>query len=282
MVKMKFRALRFNSHHLAVAAAVIIIIGMLAAGWPLWPGVVVVGVLLALVIDSIMRPSSNMFYPTVTHGPRASQCVALSFDDGPDPQVTPRLLDVLAAHDAQATFFVIGRALAAHPELGRRMVAEGHVLGNHSWQHSRLQNFRFRHWQDAEIEACEQAIDAVAGQARHALYRPPMGLKIGALCPPLWCRRLTLVAWSIRSLDTRMTSAERIAGHVLSRVRAGDIILLHDGHDRPGHQRPLCVETVELLLRGLDEKNLHCVTIPQLLSYDPNGVENDAITSRPN
>src|SRR5699024_1582557 len=186
MNKMKFRVLRFNSHHIAVAAVVMIVIGMLAADWPLWLGITAIGALVAWVIDGIMRPSSNLFYPTVTHGPRTNPCVALSFDDGPDAQITSQLLDVLAKHDARATFFVIGRLLAAQPQLGRRMVAEGHVLGNHSWQHSRLQNFHFWRWQGKELDACEQMLDAVVGRSRPRLYSPPMGLKIGALGHQLW------------------------------------------------------------------------------------------------
>lgn len=265
---MKCRLLRFNLHHLALVAVILLGVGMLLAEWPLAPTGVAALALILLVTDGIARPTSSLFYPTVNHGSRAGNCVALSFDDGPDPQVTPQVLDLLRANNARATFFVVGRALTAQPELAQRMVAEGHVLGNHSWQHARTQNFRQRRWQSAEIERCEQALDAVAGTQRARLYRAPMGLKIGALGQALWQRRLTLVAWSLHSHDTRLTQPEHIAQRVLERVRGGDIILLHDGHDLPDRQRPCCAAALTLILQGLHDKGLRCVTIPELLARD--------------
>lgn len=265
---MKWPWLRFNLHHFALAAVVALVVGMIWGGWPVVLAAPVCVVIVVLITDGIARPASALFYPTLTHGPRDRRRVALTFDDGPDPDTTPRVLDALAASGARATFFVIGQSLERHPELARRLVEEGHVLGNHSWQHSRFQNFRFRKWQRREIARCEHAIANVVNTARSGLYRPPMGLKIGELCRELWHKRLTLVAWSLHSHDTRLASAEQIARRVLSRVRGGDIILLHDGHDLPGRHRPYCVEAVKLILKGLDEKDLQCVTIPDLLSRE--------------
>lgn len=262
---MRWPLLRFNLHHIALAAVLILVADMIWGGWLLLLAVPICVLLVALVSYAIARPASGLFYPTVTHGPRRGRRVALSFDDGPDPKTTPQVLDALAANGARATFFVIGQALERHPQLARRMVADGHVLGNHSWRHSRLQNFRLRTWQGGEIDRCEQAINRIASPERARLYRPPMGLKIGALCRELWRRRLTLVAWSLHSHDTRLSSAEAIAARVLDRVRGGDIILLHDGHDLPGQHRAYCVEAVTLILQGLQDQGLVCVTVPELL-----------------
>lgn len=257
--------LRFNAHHLSLACVVIAAIGIFVFGWPMLAFGIPALILIALVTDGIARPGASLFYPTVTHGPRDQRRVALSFDDGPDPLVTPRVLDVLAGAGAHATFFVIGRSLAAQPELARRMVAEGHVLGNHSWQHSRWQNFRFSAWHMREIEHGEQAIRAAGGKPP-VLYRPPVGLKSGELGQAAYRLGLTLVAWSLHSHDTRLPDAERIAARVLRRIRGGDIVLLHDGHDLPGRRRPHCAEAVRLILAGLREKELECVTIPELLN----------------
>lgn len=266
---MKWSLLRFNLHHLALAAVVILVVGAIRNGWPVLLVVPVCIALVALITDSIARPASGLFYPTITHGPRDSHRVALSFDDGPDPDITPQVLDALADNSARATFFVIGQSLERHPGLARRMVDEGHVLGNHSWQHSRMQNFRFRTWQREELDRAERAIERVSGVDRARLYRPPMGLKIGELCRELWRRRLVVVAWSLHSHDTRLTNPEDIAKRVLSGVRGGDIILLHDGHDLAGRHRPHCVEAVTLILQGLEKKGLECVTIPELLARAP-------------
>lgn len=131
---------RANVLALAYAAATAGSVGVF--GFSLLSVGIPAAILLALFADGIARPGSSLFYPTVTHGPRTGQRVALSFDDGPDPQVTPAVLDALAQYDARATFFTIGRSLEAHPHLAQRLLAEHHELGNHSWQHSRWQNFR--------------------------------------------------------------------------------------------------------------------------------------------
>ncbi len=166
---------------------------------------------LALLADGVARPGSTVFYPTVTRGPRDRRRVALTFDDGPDPEVTPAVLDSLARHEASATFFSIGRSLEKHPQLARRVVAEGHELGNHSWRHSRWQNFFGAAGHTREIERGEQAIAAVTGSQARPLYRPPIGLKSPQLARVASRRELTLVAWSLHSHDTHSADPKRIA-----------------------------------------------------------------------
>ena len=220
---------------------------------------------LALMVDGVARPGSSVFYPTVTHGPRDSRRVALSFDDGPDPEVTPAVLDALAKHGARATFFCIGRSLVEHPQLARRLVAEGHELGNHSWRHSRWQNFFGAGEQAREIERGAQAIAAVTGSQVKPLYRPPIGLKSPPLARAAYQHQLTLVAWSLHSRDTRIADPKRLAQRVLEAIRPGDIVLMHDGHDRPGRHRPTCARALSRILDGLRAKELECVTVSELL-----------------
>lgn len=224
------------------------------------------GIVLAwLATDAIARPGSSLLYPTVTHGPRRGNRVALSFDDGPDPHITPQVLDALAQHGARATFFAIGRSLAAHPEIARRIVADGHALANHSWQHSRWQAFYGFRKSLREIQRGAQGVLAVTAAPRPPLYRPPVGLKTPALARAAHRCGLTVIAWSLHSHDSRTNDPQRIAQRVLQKVRAGDIVLMHDGHDRPGRHRVACVESLTLILQGLHEKGLECVTVPELL-----------------
>ncbi|MBS1104840.1 MAG: putative xylanase/chitin deacetylase [Deltaproteobacteria bacterium] len=223
------------------------------------------GLFFALLADGIARPGSSVFYPTVTHGPRDGERVALSFDDGPDPEVTPAVLDALAKHGAHATFFTIGQLLVAHPQLARRIVVEGHELGNHSWRHSRWQNFFGAGEQAREIERGAQAIAGVTGSQVKPLYRPPIGLKSPPLARAAYQQQLTLVAWSLHSRDTRTADPKRIAQRVLQRIRPGDIVLMHDGHDLPGRHRPACAQATPLILQGLSEKGLQCVSVSELL-----------------
>ncbi|HET8551106.1 MAG TPA: polysaccharide deacetylase family protein [Gammaproteobacteria bacterium] len=257
---------RCNLHHLSLAYIVVAAFGIAAFAWPPVALGAVALALTALVADGIARPGSSLFYPTVRHGPRGGRRVALTFDDGPDPATTPAVLDALAETRAKATFFVIGKALAAQPELAQRIAAAGHALGNHSWRHSRWQNFRGAQSHLDEIDRCQKAVCAVAGAGQPILYRPPVGLKSGGLARAAWRRNVKIVAWSLHSRDTRLADPESIARRVLSRVRGGDIILLHDGHDLPGRRRPHCAEAVRLIARGLRERGFECVTVPELLA----------------
>ncbi len=222
-------------------------------------------VFLALCADGIARPGSSLAYPTITHGPRDRDRVALTFDDGPDPEVTPQVLGALAEYDARATFFSIGRALAAHPALAREIAAGGHELGNHSWQHSRLQNFLAVFEQELEIERGVEAIAAVTGGRTPPLYRPPLGMKSPPMARAAYRKRVTLIGWSLHSHDSRSSDPDRIARRVLERIRPGDIVLMHDGHDLPGRHRPGTARAVPQILRGLRELGLQAVTVSELL-----------------
>lgn len=263
-----FLELRRYEPRIATIYTLLVLAGWLWFGWPLlWPGVVAL-LLLAIAVDGVVRPGSNFFIPTVSHGPRGGNKVALSFDDGPDPQVTPAVLDELKRQGARATFFVIGESLAAQPALARRMVAEGHGVANHSWQHSYLQNFRLRAWQIEELSRAERAIVEVTGQPSTRLYRAPVGMKTGDLARGVEALGLRVVAWSVHSRDTLDPDPKAMARRVLKRIQGGDIVLLHDGSRVPGGRKD-CAEAVHLILAGLREKGLECVTLSELLGPAP-------------
>ncbi len=259
------RWLRCNLQHLAAACVVATILAAVVVGWFALILAIPAAVLVGLATDGVARPASSVFYPTISHGRREGDAVALTFDDGPDPEVTPALLDVLDAACVRATFFAIARKLAAHPQLARRMQAAGHVIGNHSWQHARTQNFWGARRHGMELDRAEKSLDGMGLSSCARLYRPPVGLKSGSLAKAAHAHRLIIVAWSLHSRDTRASTPEAIARRVLDRVRPGDIILMHDGHDLPGHHRAHCVEAVRLVLAGLRARQLRCVTVPELM-----------------
>lgn len=222
--------------------------------------------LLGILADGVFRPSSSVFYPTVTHGARTASKLALTFDDGPDPERTPAILDTLAELGARATFFVIGKYLERHQSLGRRIVAEGHELGNHSWAHLPWQNFYSRRAHQADIERTADLIRTVSGSQREPLYRPPVGLKSPELARAAMARQLQVVAWSVHSRDTFGQRWQSVARRVLNRVRGGDIVLLHDGHAGEGRHRDNALNALPLILCGLQAQGLQSVTVSELLS----------------
>jgi peptidoglycan/xylan/chitin deacetylase (PgdA/CDA1 family) len=154
-------------------------------------------------------------------------CVALTFDDGPDPVYTPKLLDLLREKDVKATFFVIGKRADKHPEIVRRAWAEGHLVGNHTWSHYPLFCFLMpgRLW--TEIERGAESIRRSCG-CRSTLFRSPVGLRHPLLAPYLEKAGLEYLSWSIRTLDTFTTDSSVLEQRMLSRAKSGDIILLHD------------------------------------------------------
>lgn len=168
--------------------------------------------------------------------------VVLSFDDGPHPEKTPRLLDVLGSSNVKAVFFVVGQQVERFPDLVRRISAEGHQIGNHSWSHPPmlvLTRSAIAH----EIDRCQKIVADVVGKAP-TIARPPYGLRDFRYNQVLLERGLTPVLWSKNSRDYWGSSPSSLLQR-LERSRPGDIILMHDGDPKAIHT----VSAVDLWLR---------------------------------
>lgn len=168
-----------------------------------------------------------------THGPRHEHARYLTFDDGPYPEHTPRLLDLLATHGARASFFVVGQQVERHPLLVERIVAEGHLLGNHSYSHTRFAQMTLRK-QVAEVQRTDELLAGFDDRALHR-FRPPQGyLPLPLLMHFMWHRR-SVAYWSYDSLDYKKEPAlELVARMRIQPPRAGDIVLMHDDSDCAG------------------------------------------------
>lgn len=189
---------------------------------------------LALHTWASVHPRAGYYLPVHWRLPRHETGYALTFDDGPHPEHTPAVLDLLAAHGARATFFVVGEHVRRQPAIVRRIRAEGHALGLHSDRHSRW----FNCWPGgavrADLEANRAAIADATGAPPPALFRPPVGLKNPMVADVARELGLVAVTWSARAWDTRGAGAEAIAARTVAAVRARAIVLLHDGHE-PAH-----------------------------------------------
>jgi peptidoglycan-N-acetylglucosamine deacetylase len=177
--------------------------------------------------------------------PGSAGVVHLTFDDGPTPAWTPRVLELLARYRARATFFVLGRSAAAHPELVRQAFAAGHGVGNHTWSHRRLTGLGGPQLA-AEVSATGTAIQQIIGAPVRCL-RPPFATVDAASAEQVRALGLRLVLWDIDTNDWLRPGTGTIAGRVLSRVRSGDVILLHDG----GGDRSQTVAALEQVLATL-------------------------------
>lgn len=163
----------------------------------------------------------------LTAGPRRSGQVCLTFDDGPDPEHTPRLLDALAKQKVRATFFVIGERAERFPQIVRRIVDEGHALGNHTWSHRVASQLSMREF-STEVEKAGQLLADIAG-APVSLYRPPLGKITARQLFELWRRRHTVVLWNSDPKDYQCRSCDEVQRRLSScAMQAGDLMLFHD------------------------------------------------------
>jgi peptidoglycan/xylan/chitin deacetylase (PgdA/CDA1 family) len=165
----------------------------------------------------------------ITRGPESSRTVALTFDDGPHPEHTPEILDFLRAEQVRATFFVVGREAARCPHLVRRMVAEGHAVGHHSYTHGSPGSTPTRALA-AEV-AQSVALLRDLGVESPTLFRPPHGKLTPTKLLMLWRHRCTVVLWSLDPRDGERDSPEALRAALAAKpMNSGDIVLLHDDH----------------------------------------------------
>ncbi len=200
---------------------------------------------------------------TITHVSTQKPVVALTFDDGPHPEFTPRLLEILQKHQAHATFFMVGGAAQRHPDIVRRVAEAGHAIGNHSWDHSSLPLLTGKE-RRAQIRACEKAL-APYGQR---LLRPPYGHQsVASRLDALWLG-YQVITWNVTASDWQDRSANWITDRLVNEVRPGDIVLFHDALytyvEKRYTDRGPTLQAVDLLLERLGER-FRFVTVPELL-----------------
>ncbi|MEV5763125.1 polysaccharide deacetylase family protein [Micromonospora sp. NPDC052213] len=179
--------------------------------------------------------------PTGADGPYGTQTtsgtsqVALTFDDGPDPQYTPQVLALLREHHVRATFCVVGENAQSHPDLIRAIVADGHTLCNHSWNHDVTLGQQSPETIRADLLRTSEAIRAAVPNAPIAYYRQPGGAWTGSVVSVSRELGMTPLHWTVDPADWETPGASRIAGMVLTNVEPGSVVLLHDaGGDRQG------------------------------------------------
>ena len=184
--------------------------------------------------------------------------VALTFDDGPDPAFTVPILDILKQKQVKATFFVIGQNARQNPSLLRRMIKEGHEIGNHSYTHNYNHNKMV-----AEIMQTDEVVYTVTGMHTH-FYRPPGGFVSKSLIEAIKNKGYIYTLWSIDSKDWRRPGVDRIVNNVLNNISPGAIVLFHDG----GGFRSQTVEALGRVIDVLRTDGYRFVTLSELKDFD--------------
>lgn len=211
----------------------------------------------ALVLYHVFMPSGQGLGRVVTRFATERRELWLTIDDGPDPEDTPRILELLDQHAARATFFVIGERAARHPELVTEILRRGHTIGNHTHSHP-LGTFWCATPRRLHAELDRAAAILAATGARSAWFRAPAGIKPLGLAGALAARGLDCIGWTVRSGDCLAREAEPVVARVMRHVRSGAIVLVHEGNSvRPAVR----IRAIRLLLEAFAAENYKC-TLP--------------------
>jgi len=211
-----------------------------------------------LVIGSVVL-CFNFYFTSLCKGNTTGKKIAITFDDGPHPEITPKLLEILKKHQLPAAFFWTGENTGRHQDLVKKAHDQGHLIANHSYSHSpRFDLFNYRKM-TAEIEAANKEIESIIGK-RPLLFRPPYGVSNPALGRAIFQTGITSIGWSLRSFDTIHTPP-KVLKKLKKKTRPGDIVLFHDTRkNTPG--------IVEEYLRWLKENGYEVVPLEKLLNIE--------------
>ncbi|WP_054695394.1 polysaccharide deacetylase family protein [Syntrophomonas palmitatica] len=223
---------------------------------------ILVIVVLLIFISPVLMPEIGLSYSGIDRDIQVSEkVVALTFDDGPYPQVTPQILDVLDQYHARATFFMIGERMEQYPEMVKQVANRGHVIANHTYNHpddlKKLNNKQMEN----ELDKTESVILSLTGQSFY-LFRPPRGILNERLIKVINNKNYQIVLWGISADHHDAPTPEMMAARVVKHVHPGEVVLLHDGRF-PGRIKD--IEATRLILQELSGQGYRFVTLPELI-----------------
>lgn len=218
-----------------------------------------------LLSCAVLWPRGRLLGSNLTRLPAAAagrREVSLNFDDGPDPDVTPRVLDLLDRHQAKASFFCVGEKAAAHPEIVKEIARRGHSVENHSHRHPHAFAFYGLGGLRREVDTAQSVIGRITGRSP-GFFRAPAGFRSPLLDPVLAGQGLRYVSWTRRGFDTVDGDAPAVLERLTRGLAAGDVLLLHDGGPaRTSEGKPVVLAVLPALLEKLESAGLKSVPLP--------------------
>jgi peptidoglycan/xylan/chitin deacetylase (PgdA/CDA1 family) len=243
---------------LVVAATVSFINSLLAVAVALF--------YIILCIAASFFPRSNFFLPVISRGNTGQNLVALTFDDGPAQPTTRQIMDLLDKYSVKATFFVSGANALSYPEIIREIIARGHTIGNHSFNHNPLVMLRSYNYLYQEIFRAQEVLKKIG---IHTLaFRPPVGIINPKLAPILDKMGMFCVTFSCRAFDAGNRRVKNLSSRILKKVKADDIILLHDVPPSSKENSVILLSEIETILTGLTVKGLKIVPLSTLINRE--------------
>lgn len=228
-------------------------------GIPLWLYVLLILVWFLMMAMGSFSLSWTFYLKAFTNKKNLKEKkIAITFDDGPNPEFTLKVLDILNHYNAKATFFCIGQNIEKHPEILKAIAEHGHGIGNHSFSHNLMIDFNSTEAWLNEIKQTDNTIYKITGK-KTALFRPPFGVTTPKLAKALKVTEHRVIGWNIRSFDTVIKNPKHIAKNITKRIQPGAVILLHD-------KQTNVLPVLEHLLQFLQKQDYQSATINELLN----------------
>ena len=236
--------------------------GLYNIPWLIYPGLLLIYI--GVSVSMAFFPVSGFHYRDVkSHGDRTEKSLTLTFDDGPDTETTPLILDILRKYNIKATFFIIGRKIAGNDGILKRMLAEGHVIGNHSWSHTNLWDFYSSGRMADDIEKNIRETERITGKTMK-LFRPPYGVINPMVARAIRKTAVEVVTWSFRSFDTVAGDPSSLLAKTINKSRPGDIMLFHDS-------LVLTAGILEKIIVTLQERGFSFISLEEMLKLKAYG-----------
>ena len=202
----------------------------------------------------------NYFLKAIHKNHKIGQnAIAITFDDGPNVDFTPKVLHLLKKYNAKATFFLIGKNMNQHPEIVKQILSDGHIIGNHSYIHSNNYGFKSTKTIIEDIKKTQKLAMEITGLKLN-FFRPPFGVTNPNIARAIKSLHLKTFGWTVRSFDTTSKKTSHIIHDITSNIRKGDVVLMHDNSVRS-------VKILEQLLQFLENNNLKSFTLENLFNY---------------
>ncbi|HBI47523.1 MAG TPA: polysaccharide deacetylase family protein [Smithella sp.] len=221
-----------------------------------------------LCVAAAFFPQSNFYLPGISRGSTGQNLVALTFDDGPAEPTTKQILDLLDKYSVKATFFVSGVNALKHHEIITEIIARGHTIGNHSFHHNPFLMLGSYNYLYQEVSRAQEVLKDMSVNA--LAFRPPVGIISPKLPSVLNKLGLFCVTFSCRAYDAGNRCVNNLSLRIIKKVKADDIILLHDANPRGKEDSAVLISEIEKILRGLIVKDLKVVPLSALIGREIN------------
>jgi peptidoglycan-N-acetylglucosamine deacetylase len=230
---------------------------------PIWLFIGIVIAAAALMVYGSISVQAGFYLKSVCTGNTGEPAIAISFDDGPDEKITPAVLDILKKHNVKAAFFVMGSKAARYPEIIRRIDAEGHIIGGHSFSHHFFFDLFGAAKMKKELKTTEDMLRQITGK-KTRFFRPPYGVTNPALAKAVKAMNYLSIGWSLKSKDTVIHDEKAVIDRLRNKLRRGDIVLFHDN-------RPTVLNVLDAFITHVEDRQYRIDRLDKLIKSEAYG-----------